>query len=258
MSCDDKKYILVPLQGVPGPQGEQGPPGPPGSGIELPIPASDISVINPGFTDQQDLNNFLLYSPLTISSFTTPVNVYEIGQIVTSLTFNWILSRDPVSQTLTGPEITPPTLTIAQRSVTLVVTDLQGVSPNDSFAYILQTIDDRSAIAQAQRNVSFYNGVFYGDALIPGVLDSNFINSLTKNLQSGKGRTWTSNAAGGQYSWYCWRKTLGTVIFHAGGFEGGFESPVTVSFTNDSGYVEDYYVARSTNLDIGPVNIIAT
>ena len=126
MTCQPKRYIIVPIQGVPGPIGPIGPIGPPGESVQLPIAAEDISVTNLGFSNQQDLNDYLLYVPIIISNFSTPVDIYEIGSVVTSLTFNWILNRDPVSQTLTGPLITPPTLIVSQRSVTLIVSSLTG------------------------------------------------------------------------------------------------------------------------------------
>lgn len=258
MTCQPKRYIIVPIQGVPGPVGPPGPAGPPGESVQLPIAAEDISVTNLGFSNQQALNDHLLYTPIVISSFSTPVDIYEIGSTVTSLTFNWILNRDPISQTLTGPLITPPTLTVSQRSATLVVSGLTGTTPGDSFPYVLETTDETAATVQATENVKFYNGVYYGDADIPGAIDSNFINSLTKNLQLTRARTWTTNSTGTQYAWYAHRKDLGLATFSVGGFPGGFEAPVTVSFTNGNGFTEDYYVYRSTNPSIGPVNITAS
>lgn len=253
--CSNKRHIIVPLQGIPGPQGPPGPPGPPGESVQLPIPADQVSVTNPGFNNVQEVLDYLLYNPIVINSFQATVDTYEIGSIVNSLTFNWTLNQDPVSQTLTGPLITPPSLIPSQRAVTLAVSSLQGSIPGDSFSYLLTVLDSLSGQDTATESIRFYNGVYYGDADIPGVIDSNFILGFTKRLQAGKARTFTSNATGTQHAWYCWRKALGLATFTVGQFQGGFEAPVTVSFTNQKGYTEDYYIARSTNPDIGPVTI---
>jgi len=254
MACDEKRQIIVPLQGIPGPQGPAGPTGPPGASVQLPIAATDVTVTQPGYANLQELLDDKFYVAITINSFTTPQSVYEIGIIVTSLTFNWTLSQDPTSQTLTGPLITPPTLVPADRSAILAVANLQGSVPGDSFPYVLQVTDGTTS-PQSTRNINFYNGVYVGDADIPGAVDSTFINTLNKTLQVNKARTWTANASGTQYVWAAWRKALGTATFTVGSFTGGFEAPVTVSHTNASGYTEDYYVARSTNPAIGPVTI---
>ena len=252
--CNDKREIIVPLQGVPGPQGPQGPPGVPGAEVQLPINASDVLVTNPGFTTAQDVFDYLLYTPVVITSFTTPTDVFEIGLIITSLTFNWILNFDPLTQTLTGPLITPPTLIPSDRTIVLSVNNLQGAAPGDDFDYTLEVDDGISSPSRIEK-VYFYNGVYVGDAVIPGAVDSAFINTLNKTLQLNKSRTWTSGASGSEYVWAAWRKALGTATFQVGLFIGGFEAPVTVSHTNASGFTEDYYVARSTNPTIGPVTI---
>ncbi len=255
MSCDnEKRQIIVPLEGIPGPQGEQGPAGVPGASVQLPIDAIDVSVANDGYDNLQEVLNFLLYDPIVINSFSTPVDIFEIGVTVTSLTFNWVLNYNPIIQTLTGPLITAPTLVPGDRTSILSVDDMEGSSPGDTFNYTLEVNDGTNTI-QAIEGVKFYNGVYVGDAEIPGSVNSAFINTLNKTLQLNKNRTWTSTASGSQYAWACWRKALGLATFTVGSFTGGFEAPTTVSHTNDSGFTEDYYVARSSNPAIGPVTI---
>jgi hypothetical protein len=253
--CDNlKKHILVPLQGIPGPQGPQGPQGVPGASVAFPIAASNISVTNPGYTNLQELLDDLLYNPLVINSFTTTISAFEIGVILSSLTFNWTLSRNPIAQQITGPSLTPPSLLITDRTKTVVISNLQGTNPGDSFSYTLTTTDE---VAQATRltSIGFYNGIYSGDRDIPGAINSAFINSLQKTLQASKVSSWNSVATGSQYVWFCSRVALGPVTFYVGQFQGGFEAPVTVSHTNLSGFTENYYVYRSTNPGIGPVTI---
>jgi len=261
MDCENvKKYIIERIAGVPGPQGPQGPPGPPGPGASLPIAASDISVTNPGYANLQELLDDLLYVEIVINSFGLSQSVYEIGGAVSSLPFSWTLNKNPVTQQITGDNITAITgLTTATRNVTAVPSPIiTGSAPGDSFAWTLQ-VNDGTTVKTRNTSLVFYNGVFWGDAAIPGLLDSTWIrNNLTKALQSGRGRNFTSNAGVGEYAWYAHRSALGNANFEAGGFPGGFEAPQVISFTNASGYVENYNVYRSTNPAIGPVDITVT
>jgi len=48
---------------------------------------------------------------------------------------------------------------------------------------------------------------------------------------------------------------LGLVTFRVNGFAGGFRPPEVVEVTNAQGYCEDYYVWRSTNLNLGPTTV---
>ncbi len=89
-----------------------------------------------------------------------------------------------------------------------------------------------------------------------GVIDSAFVLLLSKTLQAGLGFTFDSTAGAGVFAWFAHKKSLGVASFIVEGFAGGFEAPVTLSFTNASGHLEDYYVYRSTNSEIGPVNIV--
>jgi hypothetical protein len=254
MSCKDKKYLIVPVQGIHGPEGPAGPQGPAGAAPGS-ITADDVSVTNPGYNTVQEVLDYLLYVPLAINSFTTPTTVYEIGTVLNSLQLNWTLNRDPITQGITGPVIdTPPVLAPADRSVLLALTGLSAASPGVGGTYVL-TITDGTTTPGASVNVSFWNGFYYGDAPIPGVLDSAFINSLSRSLQLGRGKTFITNAAGGDYAWFAHRKDLGLASVIVGGFSGGFEAPDTVAFTNQSGFTEDYYVYRSTNFNIGPIDV---
>jgi hypothetical protein len=259
-NCDtEKRYVIQEVSGIPGPQGPQGPPGPPGPGATLPIAAGDISVTNPGFANLQELLDYLLYVEQEINSFGLSKSVYEIGSVVTLLNFSWVLNKNPLTQQLSGDNITTQNYGPATRNDSLVpAPNITGVNVGDSFSWTLQ-VDD--GITQPTRNTSlaFYNGVYWGDAPIPGVIDSNWIRTtFSKSIQAGRGRNFTSNAGVGEYAWYAHRSALGTANFAAGGFPGGFEAPTVVSFVNALGFVENYNVYRSTNPAIGPVAIIVS
>lgn len=253
--CEQEVILIPGVGGVPGPQGPPGPTGPPGPGASFPIAASNISVINAGFANLQEVINFLLYVPVTINSFSTPVSIYEIGSSVSSLTFNWNLNKDPLTQGITGPDLTPPVLVPSQRSVVGTISPaLAPVSVGVNYNYTLAVSDGTSSPTSVV-NVSFLNNIYVGDSVIPGAINSAFVNSLTKNLQADRVKTFVSNSTGSQYAWVAIRQILGSPTFIVNGFSGGFEAPVATSVTNSSGFSETYSVYRSTNPAIGPVTI---
>jgi hypothetical protein len=260
--CEDNncgcEQILVPAppsSGVPGPQGPTGPQGPAGPGVELPLPASDISVTNPGYANLQELLNFLAYVPVTINSFDAALTVYEIGSSISNINFIWNLSANPASQSISGPNLTPPSLAVTDRNITAVLSSpLVPSVVGSSYDYQLSVYDGYATVIDTV-SLTFLNNVYFGDAPAPGAINSAFINTLSKALQSNRSRVFDSNAGASTYAWFAHREALGTAVFSVGGFIGGFEAPVTVSVTNSSGFTENYKVYRSTNPNIGPVTI---
>lgn len=252
-NCDTNipDYIVLPNQGsgTVGPEGPIGPQGPPGDVSA--VPAENVTVTNPGYNNAQEIFDFLLYIPLEINSFVPATSIYEIGTTIVSLGFTWTLNKtEIISQTLTGVHV-PIVLGIVERGATVSFSPALGVSSTFTL-----TVDDGTVVAVSNTNINFYNGIYYGNAPLPVAVNSNFINSLSKNLQAGRDYNFTSNAGEDVYVWYAHKKSLGIANFVAGGFTGGFEAPSTVSFTNASGYTEDYYVYRSTNPQIGVVSIV--
>lgn len=260
MACgcqECQETILVQgVGGIPGPEGPQGPPGPAGPGATFPIPADQISVEQPGYANLQEVIDYLLYIPTVINSFTVPVTVYEIGSSVAALNFTWVLNQNPISQAITGPQLTPPVLIPAQRNVAVILNaPLNPAVVGSSFTYNLGVTDAFNTV-NANLAVQFFNGIYFGDAALPGAVNSAFVTSLTKVLQSTRSRSFTSNAGPGVYTWFAHRSALGTASFTVGGFPGGFEAAVIVSVTNSSGFTENYNVYRSTNPNIGPVGVV--
>ena len=110
-------------------------------------------------------------------------------------------------------------------------------------------------------NVNFWNNVHYGVlALASGISEAQIEALSGKTLQNVITKNFTDTAGAGEHFWYCWPKRMGLADFAVGGFSGGFENdpPETVSVTNPSGYVEDYYCAPSTNSGLGTKTINVT
>lgn len=71
-------------------------------------------------------------------------------------------------------------------------------------------------------------------------------------------RSFTVTAGTGSYIAYSPPYRLGSITFYVGGFEGGFETPETVSVTNVNGFAENYRIYRSTNAGLGTTTVVAS
>lgn len=237
-----KRIVTIEYKPNQGPPGQQGPPGP---GTTLPLDSGDVVYAADGRTVEEILEE-LLFVDLVINSFTTPQTVFENGQVITSLTFTWGLNKAITSQTITGTQVTPPTLLAADRSKTVNFTSLS------SNGTVTLTCNDGSGapVVTSTINLTFLKGVYLGVAPI-GTIDSAFILNLNKTLQSNYVRSANLNLGAGQYAWFAAPVAYGTPNFKINGFSGGFEPPSVVSFTNSFGATENYNVWRSTNANIG-------
>jgi hypothetical protein len=104
----------------------------------------------------------------------------------------------------------------------------------------------------------FYNNRHWGVDSSTSLDEAGIEGLANKELSNSRAKTFTVTAAAGEYIWYCYPTRLGTATFTVGGFEGGFESPLTVSVTNPSGYTENYYAYRSTNAGLGSTTVVVS
>lgn len=253
----DKKYKLtftlsnggtksVEFTSPQGPQGPQGEKGDPGS--DASVTSGNISTAL-GYTpaNSDDVTSILArldaleYVPIAINSFTNTVGTVEMGRTITSVTFNWSLNKTP-----TNLKLGTTTLSTSATSHTL-----SGQSITSNTSYTL-TATDAQKSATKTTSISFVNGVYYGAAAISTV-NSEFILSLTRSLQKDgeKAKTFSATAGSNQYIWYAVPTRYGACTFNVGGFDGGFTLVDTISFTNASGFTENYYVYRSDYANLG-------
>jgi hypothetical protein len=114
---------------------------------------------------------------------------------------------------------------------------------------------DSETTVTSNLTYSFYNRRFWGVSSSTSLTESE-IEALTNELSNSKAKTFTVTANTGEYIYFAYPLRLGTATFTVGGFEGGFESPTTVSVTNSSSYTENYYVYRSTNSGLGATTVV--
>lgn len=192
----------------------------------------------------------LMYSPISITSFTNNKNTREMGSIVTDVVLNWNYNKTPKTLMLDSETL----------DVSLKTKTLSGQSIKTNKTFTLKATDERNAVATKTTAITFLNGVYYGvgDNLEIGSVTNEFILGLTKTLQANKSKTFTVNAGAGKHIYYIIPTRYGTPVFKVGGFEGGFEKLGTVNFTNASSYAENYDVYKSSNAGLGNTTVVAS
>lgn len=188
--------------------------------------------------------NDLMYEPIEITSLTNNVSTAEMGSTVNDVTISWKTNKVPTALTL---EVASVDITLTQKAFTNL-----GLTTNKSWTLV--ATDERDATSQKSTTLNFYNGIYYG-AASGTTYDSAFVLTLTKVLSGSKARTFTANAGEGQYIYYCLPSRLGTPSFNVGGFDGGFSKVTSISFTNNSGYTENYDIWKSDNANLGSTTV---
>lgn len=210
--------------------------------------AADAKVVGDIINDIKSQIADITYEPISITSFSHNVGIKEIGSTVDTVTLSWKINKTPTSLKLDGQSIDV-------NSSSKAISGL-SITANNNKTWELIATDEKNSVNKTT-TITFTNGIYYGVGSQESNYDSTFITSLTNKLQREKLYTFTVEP-NGEYIYYAVPVGLGTVSFKVGGFEGGFEAPLTVSVTNSFGYTEDYYVYRSTNKVTGSITVNAT
>nr|DAL41302.1 MAG TPA_asm: hypothetical protein [Caudoviricetes sp.] len=207
-----------------------------------------------------------IYTAMAITSLSlNKASVQEIGTSVTGFDAAWVLNKTPTEQTITVTGAGDATIIadVNARSTTALTGDAADAwneikaktKSSGTLAVSIHVKDTRDAEETKTASIQWLNGVYTGAAAAPATIDSAFIRTLTKSLQSGKGKTFTVNAVTGAYIWYACPVRYGTPAFNVGGFDGGFSKVATVEYTNPSNYTESYHVWRSDNSGLGSTTV---
>ena len=203
-----------------------------------PVAASQVSVTNSGFANQQEIDDALLYIGLGITGFGHGLGVQRLGSVLASVTLGWSYNKAVVTQVVAGQ-----VLPIGQRSLTLAAVNLTATK-----SYAL-TASDGTRQAGAATTVYFSNDRFWfvgaaGLNAPPAGAATDRPAGETRAIQ------FTLNAGAGQKIYYLRPARLGAGTYVVGGFAGGFIER-TVAYTNAAGYTEDYIIGESTNTALG-------
>lgn len=181
-----------------------------------------------------------------VDPFTATLSISKsIAELGSSqdLTLNWSYNRDIKAQKINNDNLD---ISIRSKSYSNVST---------STTYTLTATSTLDLTTSKSVSITFTNGIYYGASSSTNY-NSDLIKSLTKELSTNKSRTITVNASSSEYIYYCVPVRLGECTFNVNGFDGGFDNVTTISFTNDFGYVEDYYIYKSAQANLGNTTVI--
>ena len=182
-----------------------------------------------------------------ITSFTSTAQaVYEVGQKVSNVVFNWTTNKDITTQTLTG-------CPLANANVrTATYTDY--ITSNKTFTLI---IEDGKNTASKSVSIEFRNKIYYGSSAIPSNFNSAFILGLSnKQFATGKSGSFDITVGSNEYGFIAFPSSFGTLSsVEIGGFNTDVISCGTISFTNASGGTTNYNIYRTGRDGLGTIKM---
>ena len=223
-------------------------------GIEVGDSADDISYQNsnyPSWTNVKKALDGIMakvdYIKPEITSFTSNAQaVYEVGQKVSSVTFNWTLNKNVTNQTLTD-------CTINANSRTATYTNM--ISSNKTFTL---TVGDGQNTASKSISIAFRNKIYYGSSVIPSNFNSAFILGLSKKqFATSKSGSFSITVGSNEYGFIAFPSSFGTLTsVKIGGFDTDVTSCGNISFTNSSGGVATYSIYRTGRHSLGAITMV--
>ena len=210
-----------------------------------PVNAVNLNEIEDKLKAHQEALDELLYVDLSINLTSNTQATLEMGTTVNSVIFNWSYNKNVVSQKFNNSP-----LEVSLRTYTY------NSSFNNNKTFKLEANDGKKDFSKSI-SFNFLNGRYWGVSN-PAAYDSNFIKTLSKELSSSKGKTFTVNCGEGQFIFYCVPSRFGSCSFKVGGFEGGFNKIDTVQYTNNSGYTESYDIYKSSNSNLGNTTVVVS
>ena len=207
------------------------------------VTSSDLLAENVGYdsTTVKDTLDSLLYEAINITSFTSNVApVQEIGTNISSITLTWKLSQPATEQFINDVPVTGSSFTFD--------------TPFNSNKSFTLKVNDGTTIKSKTIDIKFMNNIYYGVSAST-TYDSNFIESLTKELRQATEMNFRVNAGKDEYICFAYPSHYGEAVFSVGGFEGGFREVAKFYYTNESGYNEQYTVYCSDNPCLGDTRV---
>ena len=183
-----------------------------------------------------------------ITSFTSTAQaVYEVGEKVSNIVFNWTTNKDITTQTLTGCPLADANVRTA--------TYTNDITSNKTFTL---TIGDGQNTTSKNISISFRNKIYYGSSAIPTDFDSAFILGLSnKQFATGKSGSFDITVGSNEYGFIAFPSSFGTLSsVKIGGFDTDVISCGTISFTNASGGTTNYNIYRTGRHSLGAITMV--
>lgn len=179
-----------------------------------------------------------------IESFTNNINVLQFGQTGSSITFEWSVNKTGKIFNLSP---TGGTYDNSTFNFTLNGQFITGNTSNSSTTFTL-VFDDGVSTTNKTTNVVFYNKFYFGTSSLTGLTSTNIQNLEYKEFINSSKFNQTNISGGSKYIYFAIPTRFSKPTFLVNGilFNDFVES--VVSFTNEYGFTEDYYLFRTTNL----------
>ena len=103
--------------------------------------------------------------------------------------------------------------------------------------------------------IQFKLASYYGVSNKTTITSDDIINSFTRDLNFQKGSSVTIIAQDNQYIYFMLPKSMGSVQFYVGGFEGGFQVVDSNFQFTKNGATNRYILYRSDNPGLGTTTI---
>ena len=233
------------IEGIEGGTGGEG-------GSSGPCTAENTIYENYGYHNVSEALDSLLYTPISITSFTNNKGTLEKGNKVTEVTLSWNINKTPKSLTLSFGNDSS-VLTPTQSGSTKFTSN--SISNTTKSTWTLKAADEKKEVS-ASTSIDYKFKVFYGTGTVGAEgITNEFVKGLAGTLSSSFYSPITIDAGPGEYIYYVFPSSYGTPMFKVGGFEGGFEELCVFSFTNAYNHTESYKVYRSTNKGLGSTKI---
>lgn len=193
-----------------------------------------------------DLN----YKKIAIDSLTATNSSNEMGATVTDTDVSWTLNKEPKTQKIKFSSEAEEELETEARSKSYT-----GKSVTSNAIIKLTVTDERDASVSKQITISFQPKVYWGVSDKASLESADILELASNALAGNRNRTFSVNAAAGEYIYYAIPSSFGTPIFNVGGFDGGFVKAGTVNHKNASGYTQNYDVWKSVNAGLGQTSV---
>lgn len=207
----------------------------------------------------KDALDKLLYNELLATNFSCESgSTYEIGQVLSSLKFNWAYNKT----------------NIVSQSILYRENGIDREEPigKDERSYIYNSAISRDATFKLKASdgvktitkfldIRFLNKGYWGVSKSPENFDSDFVKSLQNSkLVSNRVMDITVTALDDEYIYVALPKSLvDKITFSSGGFEGGFKQvggdSVTVINAHNPNITAEYCIYQSDNPGLGKTTI---
>jgi len=209
------------------------------------VDAADVPYNNETYNTVEAALNSLLYTALTINSFTGG-SVNEIGSTVTSVTMNWAYNKSVTSQSINNgigdvAPLTARTYTHASQTIT------------SNRTYTLSASDGTTNTTRST-TVSFSHKRYFPTSIHDTLTDEQIIASGGQFASSrGASLQYTLN---GHYMYYVYPASWGGASFTVNGLPDTSWVLVTRNFVNASGNTTSFNIYRSANLLTGTYSVV--